>query len=50
MEKRGYAFSYIFFSSILLNVEKNEDPEDVACIGGKDPESLNDSKGQPHIE
>lgn len=50
MEKCGYAFSDIFFSSILLNVEKNEDLEGVAYIGGKDPESLSDNKGQPHIE
>lgn len=50
MEKSGYAFSYIFFSSILINAEKNEDLEDVGYIGRKDPESLNDSKEQPHIE
>ena len=50
MEKSGYAFFYIFFSSILLNAEKSEGLEDVRYIGGKDTESLNDSKEQPHIE
>ena len=50
MVKSEYVFSYIFFSSILLNAEKNEDLGDVGSTGGKDPEPLNDGKEQIHIE